>query len=58
MNKKNKKVKNIDIILNFLEKTKNGKYAKIEESSLYYLRINEQTELVGYPEEEYYYSIT
>ncbi|MHB8278691.1 MAG: hypothetical protein ACYDIA_13700 [Candidatus Humimicrobiaceae bacterium] len=52
------KPENIDIMLNFLEKTKNGEYAKIEKSSLEYTRINEQTESINSSEEEYYYSIS
>lgn len=42
-------------LLTFLKKTKNGKYAKIEESSLLNSRINEQRE--DYYEDVYYYSI-
>jgi len=42
-------------LLTFLEKTKRGKYAKIEESLLPHFRINEQRE-ESY-EDIYYYSI-
>jgi len=42
-------------LLTFLKKTKNGKYAKIKESSLPNSRINEQRE--DYYEDVYYYSI-
>ena len=42
-------------LLTFLKKTKKGKYAKIEESSLPHSRINEQRE-ESY-EDIYYYSI-
>lgn len=52
------KTESIDIILNFLKKTKNGEYAKIEKSSLEYIRIDEQPESINSSEEEYYYSIS
>ena len=43
------------VLLNFLKQTREGEYAKIDESSLAYLRIKEQRE-PSY-EEEYYYSV-
>jgi len=43
-------------LLTFLQKTKNGKYAKIDEKSLDYARVNETTEEI-YGEEDYYYSL-
>lgn len=43
------------VLLNFLKKTREGEYAKIEDSSLRYLRIKEHRE--PYCEEEYYYSV-
>ncbi|HOQ30983.1 MAG TPA: hypothetical protein PLA12_00575 [Candidatus Hydrogenedens sp.] len=44
------------ILLTFLKQTKEGKYAKIDESSLLYLRHEELREEIYY-EDEYYYSI-
>jgi len=43
------------VLLNFLKQTREGEYAKIDESSLLYLRIKECRE--PYYEEEYYYSV-
>lgn len=43
-------------LLTFLERTKEGKYAKIDENSLIYTRIQIQREET-YAEEEYYYSV-
>ena len=43
-------------LLTFLQLTKEGKFAKIEESSLDYIRIMEQSE-EPIPQEEYYYSV-
>ena len=43
-------------LLTFLERTKEGKYAKIDESSLIYTRIQIQREET-YADEEYYYSV-
>lgn len=42
------------VVISFLKATKEGKYAKIEESSLPYSRIKEKTVIV---ENEYYYGI-
>lgn len=42
-------------LLIFLKQTLDGKYAKVEESSLQYLRLKEQREEIYY-EDEYYYS--
>lgn len=55
VNKKELRRKEEKALLTFLKKTKKGKYAKIEESSLLNSRINEQRE--GYYEDVYYYSI-
>ena len=43
-------------LLTFLESTKEGKYAKIDESSLVYTRIKIQREET-YSDEEYLYSV-
>jgi len=42
-------------LLTFLKRTREGKYAKIDESSLPYVRLKEQREKIY--EDEYYYSI-
>ncbi len=42
-------------LLTFLKRTREGKYAKIDESSLPYVRIKEQKEEIY--EDEYYYSV-
>jgi hypothetical protein len=44
-----------EALLTFLEFTRDGKFAKIEESSLAYARLEEQREQP--PEEEYFYSV-
>jgi hypothetical protein len=44
------------VLLTFLKQTRKGKYAKIDEASLPYLRVKEQRE-EDYSEAEYYYSI-
>jgi hypothetical protein len=48
----------LEILLTFLEYTKEGRYSPIEESSLSYARIKEETNLVELHEEDYYYSIS
>lgn len=45
-----------DVIIKFLERTKQGKYAEIERSSLDYVRIKEETIVVE--EDNYYYGIS
>ena len=42
-------------LLTFLKQTREGKYAKIDESSLPYVRFREQREEIY--EDEYYYSV-
>ena len=49
-----KEVKQPEPHLTFLRRVKEGKYAKIEKSSLPYARIKAQTIIV---EEQYYYGI-
>ncbi|MBA7550565.1 hypothetical protein ES705_43084 [subsurface metagenome] len=46
------------VLLSFLERTKEGTYAQIEESSLPYSRITEESPAIELTEEFYYYSIT
>ncbi|NLA45734.1 MAG: hypothetical protein GX869_08865 [Candidatus Cloacimonetes bacterium] len=57
MEKKNKELrkKREEVLLTFLKQTKEGKYAKIDESSFPYSRIQEQTEEIYI--DEYYYSL-
>lgn len=43
-------------LLTFFKQTREGKYAKIDESSLPYSRLKEQREETYY-EDEYYYSV-
>ncbi len=43
-------------LLTFLQRTKEGKYAKIDENSLTYTRIRIQRE-EAYSDEEYVYSV-
>jgi hypothetical protein len=44
-------------LLTFLKRTKDGKYAKIDESSLPYIRFKELREDPYYYEDEYYYGV-
>lgn len=46
------------LFLSFLRQTKEGKYASIDESSLPYSRLKEETETVEFLEEDFYYSIS
>ncbi|MCK4518641.1 MAG: hypothetical protein KAU12_00840 [Candidatus Omnitrophica bacterium] len=56
---KNLKRSNEESLLNFLQKTKEGKYAKIEKSSLSFIRIREKSELTEpAPDESFYYSVS
>ncbi len=54
--KKELRQKEEKVLLTFLKQTRKGKYAKINEGSLPYLRVKEQRE-EDYSEDEYYYSI-
>lgn len=45
------------LLLSFLEMTKEGKYSLIDENSLPYSRIIEETEIVESVEDEFYYNI-
>ena len=47
-----------EILIAFLKRTRTGEYAPIEESSLPYARIKEETESAEVYEEEYYYGIS
>lgn len=48
--------KNEGSLLTFLERTKDGKYVKIDINSLLYSRLKEQAEDSPRLEEEFYYS--
>jgi hypothetical protein len=54
--KKEIRHKEVKVLLTFLKQTREGKYAKVDESSLPYTRLKEQREGI-YNEDEYYYSI-
>jgi hypothetical protein len=54
--KKELRQKEEKALLTFLKQTREGKYAKIDESSLPYSRVKEQRE-ESYYEDEYYYSV-
>jgi hypothetical protein len=57
--KKNIKRTDEDRLLTFLMKTKEGKYAKIEKSSLSFIRVSEKNEFAESSNEEcYYYGIS
>ncbi len=46
-------------LLRFLQKTQEGKYAKIEQSSLSFVRFREKSEFVeSATEESFYYSVS
>lgn len=49
-----KESKEKESMIAFLKETKEGKYAKIEETSLPYSRINQETIILT---EEYYYGV-
>ena len=44
-------------VIEFLKRTKDGKYAPVEKTSVPYKRIKAETEVVESYEEEYYYSL-
>ena len=46
----------VNNLINFLKRTKDGEYAKIDRSALAYPRVKEQREPY-YNNEEYYYGI-
>lgn len=52
-----KQSEKVNALLTFLARTKNGEYAPIDESSLIYTRIKEETDFIE-PAEEYYYSFS
>ncbi len=48
------KQKEIEPLITFLKETREGKYTKVDETSLEYSRINEETIVIS---EEYYFGI-
>lgn len=44
-------------LLSFLKRTKEGEYAQVEESSIPYSRLIEETLASGCVEEEFYYGV-
>lgn len=59
MLKKSAEAKNEEkLLLSFLRRTREGKYAPIDQSSLPYSRIIEERETVESLEEEFYYSVS
>ncbi len=56
LKKKEIRQKEAKVLLTFLKQTREGKYAKVDESSLPYTRLKEQRE-EPYYEDEYYYSV-
>lgn len=46
------------VLLSFLKRTKEGKYAPIEESSLPYSRVVEESETLEILEDEFYFNIS
>jgi len=55
-NKDELRQKEENVFLTFLKQTREGRYAKIDESSFPYSRLKEQRE-EPYYEDEYYYSV-
>lgn len=53
--KKNKSIDEKDALISFLQKTKDGEYAKIDATHLKYSRLKEETIII---EQDYYYSIS
>lgn len=45
-----------EVLLTFLTKTKEGKYAPIDEASIPYARLGEVTETIDIYQQDYYYS--
>lgn len=61
MQKKALKVKEKEkeqLLLSFLKRTREGKYAPIDESSLPYARVSEEREVVEELEDEFYYGVS
>jgi len=56
MRQKKEDLERREALVTFLKLTRDGKFARIEESSLAYARLKEQREQYS-PEEEFFYSI-
>jgi len=46
------------LLLSFLRQTREGKYAPIDENSLPYSRLKEETETIEALDEEFYYNVS
>ena len=55
---KKEREQDFNTTIKFLELTRKGKYAIIEESSLSYIRLSEETEVIDNLDEEYHYSLS
>lgn len=55
---KKERQQDLNTTIKFLELTRKGKYAIIEESSLSYTRLSEETEVIDGLDEEYHYSLS
>ncbi|MGR3177938.1 MAG: hypothetical protein ACUZ8E_07760 [Candidatus Anammoxibacter sp.] len=56
---KNQKRSDEHCLLNFLQKTKEGEYAKIEPSSLSFVRVREESVFVdAQPDGSFYFSVS
>jgi len=55
---KKERQQDLNTTIKFLELTRKGKYAIIEESSLSYIRLSEETEVIDGLDEEYHYSLS
>ena len=55
---KKEREQDLNTTIKFLELTRNGKYVIIEESSLSYIRLSEETEVIDGLDEEYHYSLS
>ncbi len=55
---KKERQQDFNTTIKFLELTRKGKYAIIEESSLSYIRLSEETEVIDNLDELYHYSLS
>lgn len=55
---KKERQQDLNATIKFLELTRKGKYAIIEENSLSYIRLSEETEVIDGLDEEYHYSLS
>jgi hypothetical protein len=56
---KSKKIKSEEkVLLTFLKKTKEGKYAPVDMEAIASSRATQEYSMIIHPEEEYYYSVS